>query len=275
MGNLESRTETCPQFSLLRATERSKTVPRKARIVSATKIYHVMLCGVNQQLIFEDEEDFQYFITILSTCKEICGYKIFAYCLMSNHIHLLIEEGEEALAKIIKRICNRYVYWYNHKYDRIGHLFQERFRSEPVETERYFLTVARYIFQNPVKAGITCEVNQYKWCNYQAYLGVKDFTDTEKIMNYFVGKNEFLSFMNMVSDEECMDISPVKRTFVLDEIAKEIIRETSGCTNISEFQKLERNERNLYIQKLKKKGLSVRQISRLTGVSKSVIGKIL
>ena len=94
-------------------------------------------------------------------------------------------------------------------------------------------------------------------------------------MNYFVGKNEFLSFMNMVSDEECMDISPVKRTFVLDEIAKEIIRETSGCTNISEFQKLERNERNLYIQKLKKKGLSVRQISRLTGVSKSVIGKIL
>ena len=76
-----------------------------------------MLRGVNQQLIFEDEEDFQYFITILSTCKEICGYKIFAYCLMSNHIHLLIEEGEEALAKIIKRICNIYVYWYNHKYD--------------------------------------------------------------------------------------------------------------------------------------------------------------
>ena len=101
-------------------------MPRKARIVSATKIYHVMLRGVNQQLIFEDEEDFQYFITILSTCKEICGYKIFAYCLMSNHIHLLIEEGEEALAKIIKRICNRYVYWYNHKYDRIGHLFQRR-----------------------------------------------------------------------------------------------------------------------------------------------------
>ena len=99
-------------------------MPRKARIVSATKIYHVMLRGVNQQLIFEDEEDFQYFITILSTCKEICGYKIFAYCLMSNHIHLLIEEGEEALAKIIKRICNRYVYWYNHKYDRIGHFFQ-------------------------------------------------------------------------------------------------------------------------------------------------------
>ena len=128
-------------------------MPRKARVVSKTKIYHVILRGVNQQVIFEDEEDFQYFITVLEKCKEICAYKIFVYCLMNNH-----------------------------KYDRIGHLFQDRFRSEPVETERYFLTVVRYIFQNPVKAGIVPAVNQYQWCNYQAYLGVKDFTDVEKVM---------------------------------------------------------------------------------------------
>ena len=248
-------------------------MPRKARVVSKSKIYHVILRGVNQQIIFEDEEDFQYFVTILSKCKEICEYKIFVYCLMNNHIHLLMEEGEEPLTTIFKRICDRYVYWYNHKYDRIGHLFQARFRSEPVETERYFLTVVRYIFQNPVKAGIVSAVNQYRWCNYQAYVGVKDFTDTEKVMNYFEGRDEFVSFLNVDSDDNCMDISSVRYSFVTDEKGKELVEKISGCKNVAEFQKLDKKQRNLYIQELKKEGLSVRQISRLTGVSKSIVGQ--
>ncbi|MGN0169635.1 MAG: transposase [Lachnospiraceae bacterium] len=233
-----------------------------------------MLRGINQQIIFEDQEDFQYFITILSKCRGICGYKIFVYCLMSNHIHLLMEEGEESLAKVFKRVCDRYVYWYNHKYDRTGPLFQGRFRSEPVETERYFLTVVRYIFQNPVKAGIVSEVNQYKWCNYLAYLGEKDFTDTEKVMAYFDGRSEFETFVNSASNEECMDISCAKHTFVSDEMGREMIQKISGCKNVAEFQRLERNERNSYIKKMKEAGLSVRQISRLTGVSKTVVGNV-
>lgn len=152
---------------------------------------------------------------------------------MNNHIHLLMEEGEEPLSKIFKRICDRYVYWYNHKYDRTGHLFQDRFRSEPVETERYFLTVARYIFQNPVKAGVVTSVSQYKWCNYRAYLGVEDFTDTGRIMAYFAGRDDFLSFVDTVSTEECMDISPVMHKFVSDEKGKELIGKISGCTNVA------------------------------------------
>lgn len=247
-------------------------MPRKARVVSSTGIYHVMLRGVNQQTIFEDKEDFQYFITVLSKCKEICGYKIFAFCLMNNHVHILLEEVAEPLAMIFKRICDRYVYWYNHKYNRTGHLFQDRFRSEPVENEKYFLTVLRYIFQNPVKAGIVPSVHQYPWCNYQAYQGAKDFTDTEKIMSFFRDKKEFEAFINAVSDEKCMDISTVKYHLVSDEAGKELVQKISGCTNVTEFQRLAREQRNMYIQKLQETGLSVRQISRLTGVSKSVVG---
>lgn len=249
-------------------------MPRKARVVSKTNIYHVMLRGVNQQIIFEDEEDFRYFISILSMCRDICGYTIFAYCLMNNHIHLLMEEGTEPLSIVFKRICDRYVYWYNHKYERMGHLFQDRFRSEPVETERYFLIVIRYIFQNPVKAGIVSKVNQYRWYNYQAYLGLKDFTDTKKVLRCFAGINEFEFFMNSDANEKCMDISSVKCTFISDEKGKEVMWKLTGCTNVAEFQKLERNHRNLCIQKLKGAGLSVRQISRLTGVSKSVVGRL-
>ena len=71
---------------------------------------------------------------------------------MGNHIHLLIQEGREPIEQVMKRIAARFVYWYNIKYRRAGHLFQDRYKSEPVENDAYFLTVIRYIHQNPIKA---------------------------------------------------------------------------------------------------------------------------
>jgi len=125
-------------------------MPRQARQKSESGIYHIMLRGINQQIIFEDEEDSEKFIETLKTYKAISGYKIFAYCLMGNHCHLLLKVEKEDLVLIFKRIAGSYVYWYNWKYYRRGHLFQDRFKSEPVEDDVYFLTVLRYIHQNPV-----------------------------------------------------------------------------------------------------------------------------
>ena len=82
------------------------------------------------------------------------NYILYAYCLMSNHIHLLIREREDNIGMAIKRIASSYVYYYNHKYSRDGHLFRERFKSEPVNDIAYFITLLRYIHQNPVKAGM-------------------------------------------------------------------------------------------------------------------------
>jgi putative transposase len=124
---------------------RGGTMPRRARKLSLTGIYHVMLRGINQQKIMEDKEDKEKLLTILKECKLISGYKLYAYCLMGNHLHLIIKVEEEPLDKIFKRICGRYVYWYNAKYRRVGHLFQDRFKSEPIEDERYLLSVLRYI----------------------------------------------------------------------------------------------------------------------------------
>lgn len=85
----------------------------------------------------------------------------FSYCLMDNHVHLLIKEGEE-IGESIKRITVRYVHWYNEKDERTGHLFQNRFRREAVETEGYLISVSRYIHQNPVKAGMVNKVEDYQ-----------------------------------------------------------------------------------------------------------------
>ena len=113
-----------------------------------------MLRGINQQDIFEDEDDYLRFLAIIRECKDISKFELYAYCLMTNHVHLLLKTGEEPLELIFKRIGSRYVYWYNLKYQRIGHLFQDRYKSEAVEDDAYFLTVLRYIMQNPMKAGM-------------------------------------------------------------------------------------------------------------------------
>src|SRR5665811_2065044 len=110
-------------------------MPREARELSKSGIYHILMRGINRQNIFEDEEDCEKFTQTLYRYKEISKYEIYAYCLMGNHMNLLIKNGQESLEQVMRRICGSYVYWYNKKYDRIGNLFQDRFKSKPVEDD--------------------------------------------------------------------------------------------------------------------------------------------
>lgn len=246
-------------------------MPRCARRLSSTGIYHIMLRGINQQQILEDREDNEKFLRILKDCKSISGYKLYAYCLMGNHLHLIIKVEKEPLDQIFKRICGRYVYWYNAKYCRVGHLFQDRFKSEPIEDERYFLSVLRYIHQNPVKAGLVKTLEDYPYSSYNCYMESRG--DSLVDIDFALGllsKEQLKEFHHEASDETYLEIK--ERPFRLtDEQAKEIIMKISNCKNASEFQQLEVKVRNNCIVKLKKEGLSIRQISRLTGVSKGIV----
>lgn len=142
-------------------------------------IYHVMLRGINKSDIFHDRMDFVKFRILLE--QAVCpvdelGHpmpprcRIYAYCMMSNHVHLLVKEESDDLSTLIKRIGGSYAQYYNVKYQRIGHLFQDRFRSEPVETDAYFITLLRYIHQNPVAAGLTNDVLSYEWSSWREFL---------------------------------------------------------------------------------------------------------
>ncbi|PFG15085.1 transposase [Bacillus sp. es.036] len=112
-------------------------LPRKARKKSSSGVYHVVFRGINRQTIFEDEEDKEKFLEILARYKTKSGIELYAYCLMDNHVHLLVKETEESLSMFMKRVSSSYVYWYNRKYRRCGHLFQERFNSENVESDAH------------------------------------------------------------------------------------------------------------------------------------------
>ena len=249
-------------------------MPRQARIKSKSGIYHIMLRGINQEQIFEDEEDNLKFLKILKEYKEICQYKVYAYCLMGNHLHLLLKEEKEELQSIMKRIAGKYVYWFNTKYQRTGHLFQDRFKSEPVDDNKYFLTVLRYIHQNPLKAQLVDNINEYPFNSYKEYISVqnRNIIDTEFVLN-MIGLDSFIEFHQYINNDICLDLSD--RTFrVTDEEASKIIKKYSKCENITEFQALPVGKRDKYLRIFKEKGISIRQISRLTGVSYYIVQKI-
>lgn len=243
-------------------------MPRSARKKSKTGIYHVMLRGINRQQIFEDDEDRQRFLETVLNYRAVCGYTIYAYCLMGNHIHLLLKEGKEDLTLVFKRIAGSYVYWYNWKYNRCGHLFQDRYKSEPVEDDGNFLTVLRYIHQNPVKAGICKKAEEYDYSSMREYLSDPLLVNTGFAIS-MLPNDEFLAYHRAENDDHCLEIDENFR--LSDEAAKAIILKVTKCKNAAEFQLLDVKDRNRYIHKLHEKGLSIRQISRLTGISKKII----
>ncbi|WP_458453985.1 transposase [Methanobrevibacter sp.] len=249
-------------------------MPRQARTKSNSGIYHIMLRGINQQQIFEDEQDYKRFLKILEECKAICEYKIYAYCLMGNHIHLLLETGKEDCSLVMKRICTRFVYWYNLKYNRVGHLFQDRYRSEPVEDESYLVMATVYIHQNPMKSGITKGLS-YKYSSYDNYIK-NDFwiVDGEKVIEA-MKPFQFEEYHKNFVEARFIDVNEKTIQRKTDEEIIELLKKKYKCNSTSDFQNLPTPKRDKYVLELKKHGASLRQISRLTGISLGIIRGIL
>ena len=254
------------------ATIRKGAMPRTSRQMSASGIYHVMSRGINKQQIFEDEEDYLLLLECLRLYKDELDFKLYAYCIMSNHYHLLLAPKEEDdLARILKKVGTRFVNRYNWKYRRSGHLFQDRFKSEPVESDAYFLTVLRYIHLNPVKAKMSPDPSNYQYSSYGAYLGKVDELVDADFVSGMLSQEEFMRFHLKDNEDRCLEDNVEYRT--TDEEAQALIREVTGLGTPSTIQALVRSERNGVLRKLKAEKLSLRQISRLTGISKRIIEK--
>ncbi|MBQ7862463.1 MAG: transposase, partial [Clostridia bacterium] len=232
-------------------------MPRQARKKSSSGIYHVMLRGINKQQIFEDEEDCEKFLWTLKETKAVSEYKLFAYCLMGNHIHLLIKEEKEPLEQIFKRIGGKFVYWYNIKYQRVGHLFQDRFKSEPVEDDAYLFTVLRYIHQNPTKAKLCENVEDYKFSSYNEYTDRNWIVDTDFILD-IMSLDEFTAFNHEENTDKCLEIEEKEAVRLTDEQARNIISKISGSNSVSDFEKLTKDLKEVYVKEFKKFGVSVR-----------------
>ena len=258
---------------------------RQSRKESGTGIYHVMMRGINHQKIFNDEEDYFQFITTLdrmrfryddegSPCGSNCVF--YAYCLMSNHLHLLIRERGESVGETIKRIASSYVFYYNRKYGRDGHLFRDRFKSEPVNDMGYFTTLLRYIHQNPVKAKIVERVGDYAYSSWGEFDGtvepVFQICDTETVMKRLPFE-ELKEWVDEPLDDDvpCIDIENVSGGRPSDDQVWLLIKEYTGVTNSSAFQQLEYETKRSVLKRLKNRGASHRQLERLTGTGRGII----
>ena len=247
---------------------------RQARVKSTTGIYHVILKGLDGRNIFLDDSDRSIFIEKLNKAREAGGFQLYAYCLMDNHIHLLIKEGEE-LGTSIKRITVGYVQLHNNKYGRTGHLFQNRFSSEVIEEEQYLMAVVRYIHRNPLKAGMIARLEEYPWSSYdkviQAYQVNSTTLDIEIIKDYFPTVADFVRFSEEENQDKCLEINP--KTRLNDVQLTDMLRQNGKYLNLGELSVEKRNRLIKQIQQ--ETGSSIRQLSRVLGLGKMMVEQAL
>lgn len=244
---------------------------RKQRIYSYSGFMHIIERGIGQQLLFEDSQDYSYYISLMEKYSKETAVKINAYCLMDNHVHILIYDSTGAISKMMQKIGVSYANYFNTKYDRVGHLFQDRFKSEIITSERYLVCVFRYILNNPKAAGI-CPASEYPWSSYHLYEDETSFVDTSCFTGVIGNRKSLLEYLNCrdETDFEYMEFNDKHD----DSWAKKQIGLVLGITSGTDLQSYERKERNEAIRKLKSNGLSVRQIARLTGIGRGVVLKV-
>lgn len=160
---------------------------RKPRIHYPGGMYHVIQRGNNKQIIFECDDDRQKFYCLLQEALSQYACKIHSFCLMSNHIHLAVQVGEIPLSKFMHSLSFRYGKWFNWRYQRVGHLFQARYKAILVEKDSYLLELIRYIHLNPVRANIVKKAEDYLWSSHRTYLGLEnlDWVTTQDVLEIF------------------------------------------------------------------------------------------
>ena len=247
-------------------------MPRQARQLSPTGIYHIMLRGINRQRIFEDVSDYSYFLECLRRVHNDCGVTVLAYCCMPNHIHLLLEESDEPISFPMKSLGIRYATWFNRKYDRVGHLFQDRFLSKPVVDDAYFQTVVMYIHFNPVVAGICTSPLDYRWSSRRMLEHSSSLVDLTRL-NEIYPLDSLRANERMYEPSQHEDQPLLGRPCHADDCAWTLLCHTAGVSTGSEFQDLSRHKQQAAIQLLRAHRFPIRQISRLTGLSRYLIEK--
>jgi putative transposase len=145
-------------------------MPRSKRVESKTGIYHWINRGINQKKLFHKKDDFEFFLSLVGEHKNGEGIDIYHYCLMSNHIHLLLRSPDmKALASFSHYVQRRYAYHYCRNYKWRGQVFQRMYKSLPVEKESYLMECGRYIERNPVRANLVKKAGEYPYSSFNFY----------------------------------------------------------------------------------------------------------
>lgn len=200
---------------------------RPYRLQGEGYLYHITSRGDDRKRVYVSEYDYEKFLEYLLKAKEKYNFFIYAYCLMSNHYHLLIETKLPNLSRIMQYMNTSYSVYYNKKRNRSGHVFQGRYKSIIVDGDSYFLELTRYIHLNPVKAGISEIPEEYKWSSFNEYITNKRkaIIDKKEMMKYYkIKPSKYKQFILDGIDEKSYIFDKVYAGFVLGKV--KFIKET-------------------------------------------------
>ncbi len=225
---------------------------RQARNQLKTNLFHIMVQGINKSYIFNDSIDIKYYIKLLYEFNSQHNIQIIAYCVMNNHTHILIKcEKINELSKYMKMVNVKFSRYYNKKHNRVGYVFRDRFKSQGIYSEKHMYNCIRYIYENPVKAGICKKPEEYPYSNYSI---------NKKIDIY--NNEDNWAFIDTEEDtNRCCEV-----------MLKEILKK-----NNIDFVELKNNRDILYdIVKImsKRYNYSLRKISEKLGIGRESIRKL-
>ena len=193
---------------------------------------------------------------------------------MPNHIHLVHRERTIPVGQSIQKILLTFISWYNRKYDRVGHLFQDRFRSEPIETSEYLLKAVRYVHMNPVKAALCKNPGDYPYSSYSYYFHSRKYSDGDIILN-LMRKDEFEKFHFETNEDHFLDIDESDRKKFSDADFAAVVSRNSLCQHTYDIRFLPEEERFQLIRILMKSGADIPQISRMTRMTVNEIKRAI
>lgn len=240
---------------------------RKARERSRSGVYHVLVMGQGGQPIFLTDEDKRKYVGLLAEYRGVCDYKLYAYALMENHVHLLINENEGEISRIMKRIGTSYVYWFNNKYNRQGQLFQDRFKSETVEDEQEFKHVLEFIHNKPVRDGLTADAGEYAFTSYRNYFDDTAIISDMAIQIYGSRQNFYDEHMLPSVEKPCLDLKNRQKSFTDEQIVSMIESETGRNIEQLRAQKVRPSDLDVYAAIMVKYNVSIRRLARITNLS--------
>lgn len=194
---------------------------RHYRLQGEGFVYHIISRGDNRKKIFINNFDYDKFFEYLKIAKEKFKFYLYAYCLMSNHYHLLLETPLANISRIMQYLNTCYTVYYNIKRDNCGHLFQGRYKSIIVDKDNYLLELTRYIHLNPVRANIVEDPANYKWNSYGEYISENkiNLIDKNQIYKYFQIEPEV--YRDFVLKNLKKNYSPFKDLYLKSILGKE------------------------------------------------------
>lgn len=240
---------------------------RQNRRRAESGFYHVVLKGSGSQILFEDNDDRRAFLSYLEEMLARYDSQLIAWCLMDNHVHLVVSDARGKVSACIHDLATSYAVYFNKRHNRGGQVFDGRFHSVPIESDRQLLCAVRYVHDNPAKAGIST-TDTYAWSSYRAYLqGRSGCTSIGLVLDMLGDARGFKAFSE---SSEYADYEFRAGARWTDEEALEAVREVVGGVP-SSIKALPVHERNECLRLLRDRGLSVRQLERLTGIGRGII----